>query len=81
MWFPACVLQAAVTASKKLEKDLASVKKSYSEACAEVERLKAILHQAASAIRASLEVCVCMYVCHQAVDTSVVLCMLAGKRE
>ena len=31
------------------------VKKSYSEACAEVERLKAILHQAASAIRASLE--------------------------
>lgn len=52
------VLQAAMTASKKLEKDLASAKKSYSEACAEVERLKAILHQAASAIRASLEVCV-----------------------
>ena len=51
-----CVLQAAVSARKRLEEDLASLRQSYSEACAEVERLKAILHQAASAIRASLEV-------------------------
>lgn len=51
------MLQMAVSASKKLEDELASLKKSYSEACAEIERLKVILHQAASAIRASLEVC------------------------
>ena len=51
------MLQVAVSASKRLEEELAALEKSYSEACAEIERLKAILHQAASAIRASLEVC------------------------
>ena len=45
-----------MSARKRLEEDLASLRQSYREARAEVERLRAILHQTTSAIRASLEV-------------------------
>ena len=50
------ILQRVVAASQESKEEVESLRKSYSESCAEVKRLKSILHQAASAIRASLEV-------------------------